>query len=341
MRAACRYRLRVRRLAALLLLLAVAPGTWLRSPPEPRIHNLALEIVSVPLPPSAIARANLGPFELEQVWQLRSQHYDFGGYSALIPLGMGRLLAVSDQGEFLRFSEPGAPPAPQSLQPIFEEAIRMETDHDAESAARDPKTGDIWIATESSNGMFRYDAGLKLQAIAHPPEMHKWHLNLGAESMLRLPDGRFVVLREGATGWNEERRHPAVIFPGDPTRPAKLEHFTFSGPARFSPVDMAQVPDGRVLVLMRRLVWPMPFRFAGKIALADPTEIRAGGIWRAVEVAKLSSQLPVDNFEGIAVEPRNDGSLTVWLISDDNQALSQRTLLWKMRLDPAQLPRVR
>jgi hypothetical protein len=147
------------------------------------------------------------------------------------------------------------------------------------------------------------------------------------------------MLQEAFAGWNEEQLHPAVIFSGDPTRPGSLEHFTFSGPKRFSPVDMAQMPDGRVLVLMRRLVWPMPFRFAGRIALADPAEIRAGTVWHAREVAKLSSQLPVDNFEAIAIEPRSDGKLTVWLISDDNQAISQRTLLWKMALDPAQLPR--
>ncbi len=85
----------------------------------------------------------------------------------------------------------------------------------------------------------------------------------------------------------------------------------------------------------------MPLRFAGKIALADPAAIRPGGIWRSVEVAKLSSQLPVDNFEAIAVEPRANGKLTVWLMSDDNQALSQRTLLWKMALDPKLLPRIR
>jgi hypothetical protein len=146
------------------------------------------------------------------------------------------------------------------------------------------------------------------------------------------------VLQEATTGWNEERLHRAVIFPGDPTRPGEPDRFTFAGPDRFSPVDMAQLPDGRVLVLMRRLVWPMPFRFAGGIALADPADIRSGGTWRAREVAKLSSQLPLDNFEGIAVEPRGDGKLTVWLISDDNQALSQRTLLWKMALDPERLP---
>ena len=331
----------MRRLAALVLLLGLAPGTWLRTPAAPHNLNLDLRIVPLPLPQRTISRANLGPFELEQVWQIQSRHFFFGGYSALLPLGGGQMLAVSDLGGFLRFRCPARRRGYNTCSRYsgIRSSWRLTTM--LKSATRDPKSGAIWIATEGSNGVFRYDAGLKLQAIAHPAEIHKWPMNLGPEAMVRLADGRFVVLQEASTGWNEERLHTAVLFPGDPTQPGKLERFTFAGPSRFSPVDMAQMPDGRVLVLMRRLVWPMPFRFAGRIALADPAEIRAGGTWRSVEVARLSSQLPIDNFEGIAIEPRADGKLTVWLISDDNQALSQRTLLWRMRLDPALLPRVR
>jgi hypothetical protein len=113
------------------------------------------------------------------------------------------------------------------------------------------------------------------------------------------------------------------------------------GPGRFSPTDAAQLPDGRILVLMRRAVWPMPARFAGRIALFDPADIAAGRTVRAQTVAMLSSLLPVDNFEGIAIEPRGDGKVTVWLISDDNGAAAQRTLLWKLVLDPTDLPRTR
>ena len=114
--------------------------------------------------------------------------------------------------------------------------------------------------------------------------------------------------------------------------------FTFAGSREFSPTDMAQLPDGRVLILMRRLVWPFPLRFACRIVIADPAAIRAGAVWQGTEVAKLSSSLPVDNFEGLAIEPRGGGRVTVWLISDDNHAATQRTLLWKLAVDPARLP---
>jgi hypothetical protein len=90
---------------------------------------------------------------------------------------------------------------------------------------------------------------------------------------------------------------------------------------------------------MRKLLWPMPARFAGRIVVADPAELDSGGILHSAVVAKLSSSLPVDNFEGMAIEPRADGRVTVWLISDDNAAVTQRTLLWKLAVDPALLPR--
>src|SRR5262249_24481649 len=100
--------------------------------------------------------------------------------------------------------------------------------------------------------------------------------------------------------------------------------FTLVGPSGFRPTDMAQLPDGRLLILMRKLLWPAPARFAGRIVVADPHELDHGNLLHGAVVAKLSSSLPVDNFEGLAIEPRADGKVTVWLISDDNGALSQR-----------------
>ena len=171
----------MRRLAALLLIIALAPGTWLRTPPAPRNYTLALRLVPLPLPPRALAGANLGPFELEQVWQLKSPHFYFGGYSALVPLGQGQMLAVSDLGFFLRFTLPGSPPGRQDMQRMFHDPVQFKTDHDAEAATRDPRTGDRGVTTEGANGNFRSDRDLKRQVAAHPQDSHKWPVNNGPE----------------------------------------------------------------------------------------------------------------------------------------------------------------
>lgn len=323
----------VRRLLALLLVVAVAPGTWLRSASEP--ENLAQELTVRPLPrpDPAVLKPHLGPFELEGVWQLDSPRDGFGGYSALLATGDGQLLALSDLGYYLRFSAPGARQAPPRIEAIYPRISMLKANRDCEAATLDPATGTIWLAWENSNAITRHDPALEEQAAVRPRAMRDWPFNLGPEAMVRLHDGRFVVLSESfSTGGNE-----GLLFATDPTLGGAAQRFTFRGPERFRPVDMAQLPDGRVLVLMRRPVWPMPLRFAGRIAIADPAQLRAGGEWSARPVASLTSSLPVDNFEGMAIEQRGDGRVTVWLISDDNGAVSQRTLLWKLAVDPARL----
>ena len=215
---------------------------------------------------------------------------------------------------------------------------------DVEAATQDPVTGMIWTAREDSNSISRYDpVRHTISGYVRPVPMRRWRQNLGPEAMVRLADGRFIVLQEGFPSFFETRLHRAVLFPRDPALGGKPVLFAFAGAPEFSPTDMAALPDGRVLILMRRLVWPFPLRFACRILIADPAAIRAGSVWRGTVVAKLTSSLPVDNFEGMAIEPRaandpNGGRVTVWLISDRNHAATQRTLLWKMTVDPARLP---
>ena len=66
------------------------------------------------------------------------------------------------------------------------------------------------------------------------------------------------------------------------------------------------------------------------------------GLDRAgTRLTRLEAPLPVDNFEGLAITPAAGGKVHVWLISDDNQAVTQRTLLWRLELDLADLPKRR
>ena len=67
-------------LALLILIVALAPGTWLRDVPMRRNDVLNLRFASVSLPPKAEIVDLLGPFKLENVWRLVSGHSDFGGY---------------------------------------------------------------------------------------------------------------------------------------------------------------------------------------------------------------------------------------------------------------------
>jgi hypothetical protein len=330
----------VKRFLALLVVAAgLAPGTWWRQTADNRGPELELRTVALDKPDPEVANRHIAPFRLEGAWHLTSPRRRFGGFSALLPPSSGRLTAFSDKGFRLHLSLPGPEAAEPQLQRLYRSKKMRSYFNDVEAATRDPETGRVWLSAEGRNAILRFGPDLRFEKLAMPQEMRSWGANSGAEAMTRLPDGRFVLLRESFTSWFEDSKHDALIFDGDPVEGAQVRRFTMAGPANFSPVDMTLLPDGRLLVLMRRLVWPFPARFAGSIAIGDPEEIAEGKIWQLREVARLTSSLPADNFEGMAVEPGPAGELVVWLISDDNNADFQRTLLWKLAVDPADLAR--
>jgi hypothetical protein len=95
-----------------------------------------------------------------------------------------------------------------------------------------------------------------------------------------------------------------------------------------------------VLILLRRIdVFPW-LRLTSRLVIADPAAIVPGEAWPWRPLAEIRPPLPAENYEGLAVEPRADGELRLWLISDDNGAAIQRTLLlaldWNPRAQAAQ-----
>lgn len=324
----------LRRFFAIAIAIGLLAGVWLRSPAELQSREERLVQTSLPLPPGC---CSAGPFALIGAWQLTSPHRDFGGYSALLQAQPGRLLAFSDRGYSLEFSEPGTPQEPIRIAPLLEVSARLKDNRDVESATRDPQSGRIWIGLEGRDAIARHRSDLRREQFREIPAMRDWPQNQGPEAMLRLRDGRFVALCECNPGWFQSGRHPALLFGGDPTEAAAPQTFTFAGTDGYRPTDMAQLPDGRVLILVRQLVWPVPARFAIKILIADPAEIVPGKDWPARELADLSDPWPVDNYEGLAITRQADGSLIAWIISDENGAATQRVLLLKLRIDAAKL----
>lgn len=323
-----------RRLLALIVALGLGAGTWLRSDPPPASY--AEKLALVPLPQDA-ACCQAGPLRLIGAWQMLSPHTFFGGYSALLETDPGRLLALSDRGYFLEFSKPGATPQRPRLGPINADAVQLKANRDVEAAAWDPATRRLWIAQEGRNAIARHRRDMVRETFREVPEMKRWSRNAGPEAMLRLADGRFVVLCECLTGWNAGGKHPGLLFAGDPGEAVGARPIRLVGSDGYRPTDMAQLPDGRVLILVRRLLWPLPPRFAIKLLIADPADLRASGVWRAREVADLTAPWPVDNYEGLAIERDAAGRLIAWIISDDNGAVSQRVLLLKVEIDEAGL----
>lgn len=326
----------MRRIVLLLVVvLGLAPGTWLRSPLPTRSSDDRQLLTLTALP---FAHRRLGETEVLGVWQLQSPNGHFGSYSSLQRLADGTLLTVSDTGRFLRFALPGQPPRRSVLDLWVKPEQGRQPAPDVEALARDPETGTIWAAYERRNTIERYDAAFGPGGRIAPAAMRGWRRNSGAEAMVRLGDGRFIVLAELSPSWMSANP-PALLFPGDPVDGAVPVEFTFVPPAGYRPVDMALLPDGHVMILLRMVKLGIPPVFSAKLMVADPAAIRPGKPWTARAIADIALPMPTDNYEGLAVDLAEDGRVVLWLISDDNDVPYQRTLLLKLGWRPNETAR--
>lgn len=322
----------MRRFVAILIVAALAaPGLWWRSPPP--VHGASrspdgwnLAVTELPL----VAR-EAGELEVVGAWQLTSRYPGFGAYSALAVLGDGRLLAASDTGRMLAFAPPGAPPATPLMDWFAGRKQANKFLVDIEAMTRDPATGRIWLAYEGLNAIERFEPDLASPRRVRPGSMRAWPGNTGPEALLRLADGRFLVLSEarealfgaGFTG---------LLFASDPVEGGEPIRFEFVAEDGFRPVDAAQAPDGRVVILLRRFDY-LPPGFENRIVVADPADIREGVTWRGRPIGAIAAPLPTENYEGMVAEPLPGGAVRLWLISDDNRSALQRTLLMALRWD--------
>lgn len=312
------------------MIIMLAPGTWLRSRPPPVTLTAGVEVSRL-----AVPVAKLGALSIEGVWQLDSRHSLFGSYSGLVALGSGALLAASDRGMAMRFAFSGGTPGGFALSPYSADGNGAMADKhtvDIEALTRDPATGRIWAAFEGRNAIERREADMTGPQGVRPAAMAGWSGNSGPEAMTRLADGRILVLGEGASGWRGGE-FPGLLWADDPVAGGQPREFRFPLGGAFRPTDMAALPDGRVLILVRRIAFAVPPYFETALLVADADRIVPGQSWRAHELARFAPPFPGDNFEGLAVDPASGFPVTITMISDDNGAMYQRTLLVRMQWD--------
>lgn len=290
---------------------------------------LAITVVPVPLYAEQPQRRRLGALTYLGGWALTSNARWLGGLSSLVIDGQ-RAVAVSDAaalvsfriGRFGRISGAQIAPVPAGCS-----QSNAKYHRDTESLAHDPGTGRWWVGYEWSNSICRLSSDLtRAERSARPASMQSWRRRAGAETMLRLRDGRFMILAEAGRDGGDP---PLLIAEGDPTDPAtRFTAYRYRAPDGFNPTDAAQLPDGRILVLNRRFT---PFAlFTARVTLLDPIG-KPGSTVRGRTLAAFEPPAITENFEGMSVTVE-DGRTIVWLISDDNYMRWQRTLLLKFAL---------
>ena len=304
----------------------------------PRMRSGPFELTYEPLVLDSAdpGRTTVGELEFLGGWRLRSPNKSFGGLSAMAALEPDRLMAVNDKSIAIWLPKPGTRAEARSKMLPMLDYPNPEGRYalDSESLVVDTETGKAWVGFEIFHRICRYSPGFReMEKCRDWPEMRKWPQVASLESMALLPDGRFVVIAEGAPAEREGR--VMLIFAGDPVaadtpHPKKMDYIP---PVGYDPTEAVALGGSKLLVLNRRAT--LYDGFTAVLTVIDVDKPEAGGVLPGRIVAKLAPPLLADNYEGMALEEK-DGQRTLWVVSDDNFMFFQRTLLLQFAL-PADL----
>jgi hypothetical protein len=318
----------MRRLARAGLVLLAWPvlTTPVPAPPPPGLGGPAtarLFAHAIPLVEDRPGERRLGPLRYLGGWALSSDDMRFGSISAM-HVEDGQVIAAGDHGMIFRFPVPDREQLPLALAFPGAGPGAFQSKVDRDSEALQISGGALWLAFENSNEIWRYRRGdLAPTAHAAPRIMHDWGLNRGAETLLRLADGRFLVISE-----DEDDRgiSEAALFFGDPAEPGTPAiPLQIDAPRGHRVTDAAQLPNGALLLLARGFT--VTGGWSAKLLVARLPD-QAGKPIEAREVATLAAPLSVDNMEALSVT-QEQGRTMIWIASDDNLLALQRTLLMK------------
>jgi len=317
-----------------LLLGAAGLYLWGLVDKPARAKNGPIAITATPLvlDGASPTRTELGALHFLGAWQLKGPSRSFGGLSAIHMMPDGQLLAIHDGAISFTFPQPGAGDigTVKKLPVLKQTGEKRRYTMDSEALVVDPDSGEIWVGFELLHRVCRYSPGFEKALSCHDwPQMKDWPATESIESMARLPDGRFLVISEGAPAEREGRE--AFLFARDPTDPGQPApiRMSYVPPAGYNPTDAVWIGDNQLLVLNRRAT--LYDGFTAIITVVDLSHMKPGALLMGREVARLAPPVLADNFEGLALDEK-DGQRILWVISDDNHLFFQRTLLLKFAL---------
>lgn len=281
----------------------------------------------------------VGQFELLAAFDLSSASPEWGGLSGTVVSPDGRdLTVVADTGLWhrllLRHDRDGrltavGNAASGRLKDEQGKPLRAKSVGDAEALMR-AADGSLYVSFEHWHRLWRYGpAKNPLLAAAKyvrgPKALASLPRNGGIEAATILKDGRLLLLSEDGRTDSGDRR-------GWLGTAKKWAEISLAPTGDFKPTDLTVLPSGDVLLLERRL--SLFGGFAARLSVIGSSDVKAGARLQGRELAVVQSPLPVDNFEAVAARPAPDGSVLIYLLSDNNFSEMERTLLLQFRWRP-------
>ncbi|ORE92383.1 hypothetical protein ATO13_15714 [Stappia sp. 22II-S9-Z10] len=270
----------------------------------------------------------------------------FGGWSGLLVEGE-RFLAVSDTGAWLKgrlLLTDGrlSGVADARMDPrvdIHGRPITGKTAGDAETLAR--AEGGVLVGVEMTQQILFYPAdGIDVDVTAPATrrdlstEAIVQLRHYGFEALAARGDGSLIAIAEGG----ERRADTLPAFhlrqPGGQER-----RFAVKRDADWSVTGADMLPGGDMVLVERRYGGGIDVGMRVRRIGADAVD-RATGVVDGPVLIEAGFSSEIDNMEAIAASVEDDGRLVFTLMSDDNHAFLQRTLMLRFALrDPLPRPK--
>lgn len=310
----------------------------------------AIDLRATPIAFFRIGRTEtrFGALEFRGGLQVSSSESLFGSLSGLDFMPDGRLLAVSDTGYWFtaRLTEEDGRLtgiADGHLAPILDSRGRQlagKQRSDAEGLRIVPRGDgfDALVSFEQRNDLMRFSgpdlAAARSQRVRLPATLTGLPRNRGLESVAVAPKngplgGATVLIAERSP--DRAGNHRGWIVGGP-----RAGMFSLVRSGDFDISDAAFLPGGDLLVLERRFT--LIGGFAMRIRRIAAADLVPGATVDGRVLVEADLRFQIDNMEGMAVRPGENGETLITLCSDDNGLVVQRTILLQFALPPDATP---
>ena len=287
-------------------------------------------------------RVRFGALEFRGGLELTSKSTAFGGISGLLMPDNDHLLAITDNGSWLKarliYSNGRLSGlADSDIAPLLGangKPLAAEGAYDSESLTR--IGDDYFVGFERVERIIRFAYGkngfaARGEDIRVPDDFKSFKKNASLECLVSPPQGqpyarKLVVITERSL--DAAGNHRAFVL--DPWGGSDVVRFSLARSDDFDVTDCSYLATGDLLILERRY---SPARGVAmrirKVALAA---IKEGAFADGPKLIEADLGDQIDNMEGIAVTRNPAGETIVTVVSDDNFSPIQRNLILQFAL---------
>lgn len=317
--------------AALAALFVAGCGARAQTVPMP----FEIRAARVPLDRETPLRTRLGPLTYAGGFSLTAAGTpQFGGLSGLDVDADGAFVAVTDAGDLiqgrLRLGRDGR------LEGIEGATIRRLTDEEGRAFEK-KNEGDAEDVTLLPDGgvAVSFEQEHRILVYARDGSVRR----LPPPAGVRMPDNAGL---EAVAYWSDPRTGESRLILGvergdafscdlDGEDCRQVLDRRRDNPPGFRLTGLDSLPDGRLVAVYRAASLRGGLRAViAEVRLDDARPVRP--------LAQLAGTVTVDNMEAVAALPRSDGSVRLYVASDNNFALWQRTLLMAFDWRPDPIP---